>query len=80
MNNVPQNNNYCGERYIRQFTSSKRRNKLTGLGWGFRITRDYVTHSKYFKTFDEAVAYKYKYLKEISPDSTVQYSREKGEK
>ena len=70
MNNVPQNNNHCGERYIAQDITYPRRLKPDSLlGWSFKITRDYVTHMRKFKTFDEAVAYKYKYLKEISPDS-----------
>ena len=64
MENTPQNNNQSGERYIRQFTPGKRRNKLTGLGWEFRIVRNYVVHSKYFKTFEEACAYKKKWLME----------------
>ena len=71
MNNVPQNNNHCGERYIAQDITYPRRLKPDSLlGWSFKITRDYVTHMRKFKTFDDAVAYKYKYLKEISPDST----------
>lgn len=70
MNNVPQNNNHCGERYIAQDITYPRRLKPDSLlGWSFKITRDYVTHMRKFKTFDDAVAYKYKYLKEISPDS-----------
>ena len=70
MNNVPQNNNHCGERYVAQDITYPRRLKPDSLlGWSFKITRDYVTHMRKFKTFDEAVAYKYKYLKEISPDS-----------
>ena len=60
--------NQSGERYIRQFTPGKRRNKLTGLGWEFRIVRNYVVHSKYFKTFDEAVKYKYFWMSNYVPD------------
>ena len=71
MTNVPQNNNHCGERYIAQDVTNPRRLKLDSLlGWSFTITRNYVTHMRKFKTFDDAVAYKYKYLKEILPDST----------
>ena len=65
MNNVPQKGNYCGERYIARDASHPRRSKPDSrLGWTFKITRDYVTHVRKFKTFDEAVAYKYKYLKD----------------
>ena len=58
----PNQNNSCGERYISQYRPGKRTNKLIGFAWRFQIVRDYVTHCKYFKTFEEAVAYKTKYL------------------
>ena len=69
-NNIPQTDNFSGERYVSRQTQSKRRNKpIDSLGWRFTIVRNYVRHDCGFRTFEETVAYKYKYLKEISPDS-----------
>ena len=62
-NNIPQTDNFSGERYVSRQTQSKRRNKpIDSLGWRFTIVRNYVRHDRGFRTFEEAVAYKYKYL------------------
>ena len=69
-NNIPQTDNFSGERYVSRQTQTKRRNRRAStLGWRFTIVRNYVRHDRGFRTFEEALAYKYKYLKEISPDS-----------
>ena len=69
-NNIPQKDNFSGERYVSRQTQTKRRNRRAStLGWRFTIVRNYVRHDRGFRTFEEALAYKYKYLKEISPDS-----------